>query len=479
MLLGDRSFVERDRVDRFPKDGRLSRAGPRRVARGRARGFFYLGWAAPAVALFSANFPDALGACRYAGIVEDRPPILRAVLMAALYLSRAAALSPHGPAERCGAFRARDSRRRGLRKSRMRVFCCLSLRLRRLARLPFRWIARSSQPYCRGLDHLSDVTRDVSTRRASFSFGWKCAPLRRGFPLGCRALDGAFWTGIVAPPFRAGLYFWEIVFVSAMLQLGMLPPLAYYFHRVTLAGPFANVPAVLLTGLAVPDRISHAGRFACFSDRIAGPACKSCLGIDSGVAGCFGALVRRLARGQLPHSRAPFAVIAVFVALAIAALGRDSFAVGSVVAAGERGDSVAGDGRLIATYPFAPRLAAKRLELTVLDVGQGDSLFVSLSRRAHDAGGWRRRTGSFHSGGMRSGIDIGEDVVSPYLWSRGIKQIDVMALTHAHEDHLGGLAGDSGKFSRAENSGWDATFKARRTGRFWTWREHTACVIRH
>src|ERR1700690_2401134 len=53
-----------------------------------------------------------------------------------------------------------------------------------------------------------------------------------------------------------------------------------------------------------------------------------------------------------------------------------------------------------------------------------------------DGGG---ELGTFHSGGMRSGIDIGEDVVSPYLWSRGLKQIDVIALTHAHEDHLGGL----------------------------------------
>ena len=35
-----------------------------------------------------------------------------------------------------------------------------------------------------------------------------------------------------------------------------------------------------------------------------------------------------------------------------------------------------------------------------------------------DAGG---ELGSFHSGGMRSGIDIGEEVVSPYLWSRGLK----------------------------------------------------------
>jgi beta-lactamase superfamily II metal-dependent hydrolase len=40
---------------------------------------------------------------------------------------------------------------------------------------------------------------------------------------------------------------------------------------------------------------------------------------------------------------------------------------------------------IIATHPFPPRLAAQHLELTVLDVGQGDSLFF-FSVRAHDAG---------------------------------------------------------------------------------------------
>jgi competence protein ComEC len=94
---------------------------------------------------------------------------------------------------------------------------------------------------------------------------------------------------------------------------------------------------------------------------------------------------------------------------------------------------------MIATCPFSPQLAPNRLELTVLDVGQGDSLFLSFPRGRTmlvDAGG---ELGNFHSGGMRSGFDIGEDVVSPYLWSRGPKRFDVVALMHAHEDHLGWL----------------------------------------
>ena len=40
---------------------------------------------------------------------------------------------------------------------------------------------------------------------------------------------------------------------------------------------------------------------------------------------------------------------------------------------------------------------------------------------------------------MPSKLDIGEDVISPYLWSRSIKKLDVVVCTHAHEDHSGGL----------------------------------------
>jgi competence protein ComEC len=79
------------------------------------------------------------------------------------------------------------------------------------------------------------------------------------------------------------------------------------------------------------------------------------------------------------------------------------------------------------------------LELTVLDVGQGDSLLVVSPHGRTvliDGGG---AFGGFPGREEHNGIDPGEEAVSTYLWSRGFQKLDVVALTHAHQDHIGGL----------------------------------------
>ena len=74
------------------------------------------------------------------------------------------------------------------------------------------------------------------------------------------------------------------------------------------------------------------------------------------------------------------------------------------------------------------------MEMTTIDVGQGDSiLLVTPEGRALliDAGGLPQW--------MHSDFDLGEQVVSSYLWNRGIDHLDVVVITHPHADHLGGM----------------------------------------
>jgi competence protein ComEC len=66
------------------------------------------------------------------------------------------------------------------------------------------------------------------------------------------------------------------------------------------------------------------------------------------------------------------------------------------------------------------------LKVTVLDVGQGDSILIepASGKKILIDGGERK---------------MGERVVVPFLRRKGINKLDMVVLTHPHEDHVGGL----------------------------------------
>ena len=435
MLLGDRSFVDRDRAVDFQKTGVYHVLVVAGLHVGALAAFFLWAGRRLRLGLFPRIFLTLTALAAYACIVEDRPPVLRAVLMAGIFLS-AVLLYRRMDLINVAAIAALVML--AVRPSEITdaSFLLSFSAIAVIGAIAVPAIERSSAPYRRALDHLDDVTRDASHPPRAIQFrldmraaaAWISARLPR--------IGQRFGTAVLVRPLRATLYVCEIVFLSAILQLGMLPPLAYYFHRVALTGPFANVPALLLIGLAVPlGFFTLAAGF--LWHRLAVWMAK----LLHMLLAMLEHTVRWFASWHAASYRIPgpsVGLMILFVALAILL---------STAIRMQRGRTLIFTACLalvatavtIATHPFSPQFAAHRLEVTVLDIGQGDSIFVSFPQ-GHtmlvDAGG---EIGAFHSGGMRSGIDVGEDVVSPYLWSRGLKTIDVVALTHAHEDHLGGL----------------------------------------
>jgi competence protein ComEC len=441
MLLGDRSFVNRAESVDFQKTGVFHVLVVAGLHVGAFAAFlfwlgrklkFSAGWTVliTLVALFS-----------YVAVIEQRPPVLRATLMAAIvilgayFFRRLELLNSAAVAALtllvASPLEFADS---SFQLSFLAIGC--------IAGLGVPWMERSVQPYVRALRGWRDVTRDAAHEPLAAQFRidlrlfirW----LSSNVPRPLQVLSGEATVLGLAILFRIV----ELLALTVVLQVGMLPLLAGDFHRVTLSAPIVNLFAVPITGVIVP--LGFVTLVCAFVFPVLGRWIAIPLGLLSSALLDIVRWFAHFSRLSYRIPGPPEALIAIFLSLLVmlAAVPRwmgPQLRRVAGLAAGLLSICVI----LIASYPFSPKWSAGKLELSVLDVGQGDSLFLVFPRGRTlliDGGGTLfhfSETAEPESAGP--GPDPGEDAVSPYLWSRGFKRIDVVALTHAHQDHIGGL----------------------------------------
>ena len=220
----------------------------------------------------------------------------------------------------------------------------------------------------------------------------------------------------------------QLMLLSACVQWMLAMPMILYFHRLSISGLTANIIIVPLVSAAIPFGFAAIATGWHFFATIA----LWMLNISQWAATVH---ARWEPKWRVPDP--PLAALVIFFVLLAwfcVALRRQSR--WSLAAAAASMATLA----LIAVHPFAPSIRPGSL-VAMIDVGQGDSTLLGLpsgEAMLVDTGGiqifGRKRRP------RDSSFDTGEDVVSPYLWRRGLRRLDVLMISHAHADHAGGAA---------------------------------------
>ncbi len=221
----------------------------------------------------------------------------------------------------------------------------------------------------------------------------------------------------------------QLMLLSACVQWMLAMPMILYFHRLSISGLTANIIIVPLVSLAIPFGFAAAATGWHFFAVIALWMLK---------ASQWAAMVHARWEPKWRVPDPPVAALLLFLVLLACfcvALRRQSrwalFAAAASVATLT----------LVAVHPFPSSIRPGSLEVAMIDVGQGESILLGLPSGAAalvDTGGIQ--TFGRQKRPRDSAFDTGEDVVSPYLWRRGLRKLDVLMISHAHADHAGGAA---------------------------------------
>jgi competence protein ComEC len=291
---------------------------------------------------------------------------------------------------------------------------------------------RSFLPHARAARSVRDIWRDTALppRLAQFRVMLRLWGEALAGILGFRAFT------VPANLIRASFWAAELILMGLVAEAVMVLPMALYFHRATVFALPANMLSIPLVALLAPLAVLT---FLCslISTWLAAiPGAATAL-LLHGIAATIG----RVSRIQAADFRVPgpsiFAALAALSCLAFCcwAVRRSRVFAWSAIIALPLAAA-------IALWPEPVVAHPGQLEVTAIDVGQGDSVLIAGPTGRTmlvDAGGPTGAAANAENASGSTTFDVGEEVVSPYLWSRHIRSVDVVALTHAHSDHMGGM----------------------------------------
>ena len=373
----------------------------------------------PATLLTVASCPG------YAFITEVGAPVWRATLMCAVYLGTRLLYRDRAMTNALGAaafgLLVFDPRQLFTASFQMTFLCVLIV-----AAIGIPMLERTSQLYRQALTNWDskDYAVLLPPRVAQFRLDLQLISARLAL------FVGDTWAArLIRSAVRFSFAVWDLLFTSAVMQAGLALPMAYYFHRATTIGLPANLIVVPLTQWMMPA-VVLALALGCVSLWLAKlpvlVATVALNGITGTIQGLGGLHLADLRVGM------PSAVV---ITLAVAALILAMWTARRRIVLTSVGLFVIFLVALALAF-VAPRPDKHSgvMEVTAIDVGEGDSILVITPAGKTllvDAGG------PIGPGGSQ--LDFGEDVVSPYLWDRGFTHIDAVAITHGHSDHIGGM----------------------------------------